>query len=87
MVIGYFIENRSSAELARFLGVTESRVSQLRSEAIDMLRSGIAAQYDSGGSVDLGADSGTSRADRRRATFAADLAGSRDSRSRLSARS
>lgn len=45
VVIGYFIEERTSADLARFLGVTESRVSQMRTEAIAMLRQGIDAQY------------------------------------------
>ena len=30
----YFLENKTSQDLARFLGVTESRVSQLRSEAL-----------------------------------------------------
>ena len=46
VVIGYFLEGRSSGELARFLGITESRVSQLRSEALGMLRDAINAQYD-----------------------------------------
>jgi RNA polymerase sigma factor for flagellar operon FliA len=45
VVVGYFLEGRSSDELARLLGVTESRVSQLRSEALLMLREGIEAQY------------------------------------------
>jgi RNA polymerase sigma factor for flagellar operon FliA len=46
VVIGYFLEGRSSGELARFLGVTESRVSQLRTEALGLLRDAINAQYD-----------------------------------------
>lgn len=45
VVVGYFIEERTSQELARFLGVTESRVSQMRTEALAMLRGGIEAQY------------------------------------------
>jgi RNA polymerase sigma factor for flagellar operon FliA len=45
VVVGYFLEGRTSQELARFLGVTESRVSQLRSEALLMLKEGIEAQY------------------------------------------
>lgn len=45
IVLGYFIEERTSEELARFLGVTESRVSQMRTEALAMLRMGIEAQY------------------------------------------
>jgi RNA polymerase sigma factor FliA len=46
VVVGYFLEGRTSQELARFLGVTESRISQLRSEALAMLKDGIEAQYD-----------------------------------------
>lgn len=46
IVIGYFIEERTSTDLARFLGVTESRVSQMRTEALAMLRGGIEAQYE-----------------------------------------
>src|SRR5690606_21034667 len=45
VVVGYFLEGKSSQELARFLGVTESRISQLRSEALEMLRDGIESQY------------------------------------------
>jgi RNA polymerase sigma factor for flagellar operon FliA len=78
VVIGYFLENRTSAELARFLGVTESRVSQLRSEALRLLRDAIEAQYDAP------ADGGSSRADVRRATFAAEVADSTAWRDRLS---
>jgi RNA polymerase sigma factor for flagellar operon FliA len=46
VIVGYFLEARTSVELATFLGVTESRISQIRSEALEMLRSGIEAQYD-----------------------------------------
>lgn len=53
VIVGYFLEGRSSAELARFLGVTESRISQLRSEALQMLRDGIEAQYDAPPAVSL----------------------------------
>jgi RNA polymerase sigma factor FliA len=45
VVVGYFLEGKSSQDLARFLGVTESRSSQLRSEALEMLREGIESQY------------------------------------------
>ncbi|MCP4435111.1 MAG: sigma-70 family RNA polymerase sigma factor [Actinomycetia bacterium] len=46
IILGYFIQDRTSADLARFLGVTESRVSQMRSEALGMLKRGIEAQYE-----------------------------------------
>ena len=45
VVVGYFLEGHTSQDLADFLGVTESRVSQLRSEALLMLQEGIEAQY------------------------------------------
>lgn len=44
VVVGYFLEGRSSADLAEQLGVTESRVSQLRSEALAMMRAGLEAE-------------------------------------------
>jgi RNA polymerase sigma factor for flagellar operon FliA len=46
VVDGYFLQGRKSQELADQLGVTESRISQLRSEALLMLRDGIEAQYE-----------------------------------------
>ena len=46
VIVGYFLQDRTSQDLARFLGVTESRISQLRSEALEMLRDGITAQYE-----------------------------------------
>jgi RNA polymerase sigma factor for flagellar operon FliA len=46
VIVGYFLEGRTSLDLASLLGVTESRVSQLRSEALELLRAGIEAQYE-----------------------------------------
>ncbi len=46
VIVGYFLEGRKSPDLACLLAVTESRVSQLRSEALEMLREGIASQYE-----------------------------------------
>jgi RNA polymerase sigma factor FliA len=45
VVVGYFLDGQSSADLAERLGVTESRVSQMRTEALRLMRSGIEAQY------------------------------------------
>ncbi len=45
VVIGYFLEGRTSQDLADFLSVTESRISQLRSESLLMLKEGIESQY------------------------------------------
>ena len=45
VVIGYFFEGRSMTELGTLLGVTQSRASQLKDEAIKMLRSGLDQVY------------------------------------------
>ncbi len=66
VVVGYFLENKTSQDLARFLGVTESRVSQLRSEALMMLKEGIEAQYSSHESI----DPPSGRVARRKASYA-----------------
>jgi RNA polymerase sigma factor for flagellar operon FliA len=65
VIVGYFLEGRTSKELARFLGVTESRVSQLRSEALRNLKLGIEAQYD-GSTPD---DSPSGRVAKRQAAY------------------
>jgi RNA polymerase sigma factor for flagellar operon FliA len=67
VVVGYFLEGRTSQDLAEFLGVTESRISQLRSESLLMLQEGIEAQYfaDSPEPCDV-----TGRVARRKATYA-----------------
>ena len=46
VVEGYFLAERPMAELAAELGVSESRVSQLRAEAMVLLRDGINSQLD-----------------------------------------
>ncbi len=67
VVVGYFLEGRTSQDLADFLGVTESRISQLRSESLLMLQEGIEAQYlsDAPEPCDI-----TGRVARRKATYA-----------------
>lgn len=80
VIVGYFLEGRSSQELARFLGVTESRVSQLRSEALAMLKEGIEAQYS--GSV-AAPEQASGRVARRKASYAAAIADASAWRSRL----
>jgi RNA polymerase sigma factor for flagellar operon FliA len=44
IVVGTFLEQRPMAEIAAELGVTESRVSQLRTEALALLREALYAQ-------------------------------------------
>ena len=70
VVVGYFLEGRTSQELARFLGVTESRISQLRSEALEMLREGIESQY----SASAGSEPVSGRVARRKAGYAQAIA-------------
>lgn len=85
VIIGYFMENRTSAELARFLGVTESRISQMRSEALEMLRAGIEAQYRDDDEVEP--RSGSTKpglVERRRARYAADISSARSVDERIS---
>jgi RNA polymerase sigma factor for flagellar operon FliA len=78
VVVGYFLEGRTSLALAQLLGVTESRISQVRSEALAMLREGIVAQYDPAH------DEGSAgRAGRRRAAFASALGETSSWRERL----
>jgi len=76
VVVGYFLEGRTSQELARFLGVTESRVSQLRSEALLMLKEGIEAQYT--GEEPPAPEQVSGRVARRKAAFAVAIGDRRD---------
>ena len=46
VVVGYFFEERSMQGLADELGVSESRVSQLRAEALLLLKDGMNSQLD-----------------------------------------
>ncbi|GGJ82603.1 RNA polymerase sigma factor [Pilimelia anulata] len=46
VVSRYFLQERPMAEIAEELGVTESRVSQLRAEALALLKDGINTQLD-----------------------------------------
>ncbi len=81
IVIGYFIQERTSDELARFLGVTESRVSQMRSEALAMLRRGIEAQYEA---PEQGEPKGL--VERRRAAYARRIGDTSETIERISER-
>lgn len=78
VIVGYFLEERTSVDLARFLGVTESRVSQLRTDALEMLRNGIASQYD-----DRDEEEATGRRAQRRKAYASAIGGASDWRERL----
>lgn len=71
VIVGAFFEGRSAVSLAGELGVTESRVSQIRTEAIAQLRWGIASQYDEPRGW------GPSRASQRRVAYADAIAHAR----------
>ena len=67
-----FLQERPLAEVAAELSVTESRVSQLRTEALALLKDGLSTHMEQ-------RDSGTAKGDgcvsRRRAAYAAQIAG------------
>ena len=71
VIVGYFLEGKTSQQLARFLGVTESRISQLRSEALEMLKDGIAAQFDGTAQEPMPSKG---RVARRKAAYASSIA-------------
>ena len=75
VVVGYFLQEKSSQELARFLGVTESRVSQMRTEALEALREGLEAQYRS---AERDITDKPSRQERRKAEYAQAIGGRRE---------
>jgi RNA polymerase sigma factor FliA len=81
VVEAYYFQNRPMAEIAEELGVTESRVSQLRAEATKLLRDGINAHL-APEQVTAGAKPDGSAA-RRRASYYAAVAAQGTLRSRL----
>ncbi|MEX2254438.1 MAG: FliA/WhiG family RNA polymerase sigma factor [Acidimicrobiia bacterium] len=83
VVVGYFFEERPMEELAQELGVTESRVSQLCSEALRKLRDGINSQLEPE-ALESTPDISGIVAKRRGAYYAA-IAGASDYRTRLDA--
>lgn len=46
VVVAYFFEERPMQEIAEELGVTESRISQMRGEALTLMRAGMTANLD-----------------------------------------
>ncbi|MGH8976116.1 MAG: sigma-70 family RNA polymerase sigma factor [Acidimicrobiia bacterium] len=88
VIQGYFFEGRTSEEIAADLGVTASRVSQLRSDAFEMLRHGLTAQFASPDPVEpAGAGDGgqRSRVKDRKAAYATAIAECRGWKARLAA--
>ena len=86
VIQGYFFEGRTSEELAAEIGVTVSRVSQLRTEAFGMIREGLAAQYRDPDSKKPVSDAGReSKLAGRRSAYVAAIAAKSTWRSRLDA--
>ena len=86
VIQGYFFDGSTSEELAAELGVSVSRISQLRADAFSMLREGITAQYAESGTetVDVPeAQPAPTVSQRRKAAYAKAIAARRDWRSRL----
>jgi RNA polymerase sigma factor FliA len=83
VVIGYFYQERPMLEIAAQLGVTESRISQLRAEALILLRDGLNAHLDADALPAGPRPDG--RLARRRAAYHAAIAACSDFRARLDA--
>ena len=82
VVVGYFFQERPMQDLADELGVTESRISQMRAEALVLLKDGITSQLDP--EAMPVEERPSPRVARRKAAYYAAIAGSSDYRSRLS---
>jgi RNA polymerase sigma factor FliA len=84
VVIGYFFEERSMQDLADELGVSESRISQLRAEALLLLKDGMNSQLEPDSIVEEARPNG--RVARRKAAYYAAVAAGIDHRDRVSER-
>lgn len=78
----YYVEGMQMTEIGEFLGVTQSRASQIHAAALTMLRETITAQLGEAAGVEV-AQKGTTRATRRRAEMAEAVADASDWRSRI----
>jgi RNA polymerase sigma factor for flagellar operon FliA len=82
VVQGYFFEERPMAEIAAELGVTESRISQMRAEALALLKDGMTAMLAPEQLADEVRTDGCVA--RRKASYYAAIASSNDYRARIS---
>jgi len=80
VVVGYFFEELPMQTLARELGVTDSRISQMRAEALLLLKDALNAQLD----PDLVVTEPSGRSAKRRSAYFAEVAAHDDYRRRLS---
>jgi len=82
VVVGCFFDERPMLELAKELGVTESRVSQMKAEALGLLREGLDATLETG---EPSAQPVQGRVARRKAAYFAAVAAGSSYRDRLDA--
>jgi RNA polymerase sigma factor FliA len=82
VVVGCFFEERPMLDLAKELGVTESRVSQMKAEALNLLREGLDATLETESATALPA---SGRVARRKAAYFAAVAAGSSYRDRLAA--
>jgi len=81
VITEYFLNERPMADIAADLGVTESRISQLRAEALSLLKDGLNTHLDPDLAPAVENPDGITA--RRRATYYANIAGNTSVRSRL----
>jgi RNA polymerase sigma factor for flagellar operon FliA len=81
VITEYFLNERPMAEIAADLGVTESRISQLRAEALSLLKDGLNTHLDP--EMAPRPDNPESITARRRASYYSTIAGSTSVHSRL----
>ena len=84
VVVGSFFEERSMRELAEALQVTESRICQMRTEALGLIREAMDAHLDPEAAADSSHDG--PRVAKRKAAYVAAVAAGSDFRSRVSYR-
>jgi RNA polymerase sigma factor for flagellar operon FliA len=82
VITEYFLNERPMADIAADLGVTESRISQLRAEALSLLKDGMNTHLDP--ELAPTPENPESITARRRASYYANIAGNTSLRSRLS---
>ncbi|HVT77237.1 MAG TPA: sigma-70 family RNA polymerase sigma factor [Acidimicrobiales bacterium] len=80
-----YLEDVPAQEVADELGISVSRISQLRTEALEMLRDGIAAQFTGTDDAEEDAAACRGRVARRKASYAAAIATRSAWRDRLAA--
>jgi RNA polymerase sigma factor for flagellar operon FliA len=83
VVVGCFFEERPMLDLARELGVTESRISQMKAEALGLLREGLDATLEIDTPEPSGPPPAAGRVARRKAAYFAAVAAGSSYRDRL----